>query len=195
MNGNKLNFLLSTVKALAAAVIPLVFVSSCNEGAARLEVDIREHLDPVTRIVMEKVPGLPSDSAGAPFYSWRENAVMISLPRETRVALDVNNATLNFEAEIRSDGFAGEAEVTVYLCAGPQVYSDPDAFVVTRRGTLPGDFRIEATDSRIARIFSRDRAYAGLKVSFFSSGESGYDTVYMTIGRFTVLLSGVQNRY
>ena len=72
----------------------LFFISStgCNEGSARLEVDLLEFLDPVSPIVLEKIPGMPSDSAGMPFFTWRENSTTVYLPRESRIALDVESA-------------------------------------------------------------------------------------------------------
>ena len=96
---------------------------------------------------------------------------------------------------MRSDDFSGEAEVTLYLSATPQVYADPDAFNISSRSAAPGIFRIETSDDRLRHIFSREQAYVGLKVRFFSPADSVEATVDLTINRFTVLLSGLQDKY
>ncbi len=180
-------------RTLAAAALSALLAAGCNNGAARIEVDLLDYVSPGASILVDNVPSTGSESER--YFSWRIDPTTVSMPLGTSRILDVDHVELTFEGNLSADK-ASEAELVIFLSDGSaQVYADSLAFTLSSRASLPAHFKLTSSDPRLNGIFGRERCYLGLRLTFIRPADSGTAVAQLSIGKFSALVTGRQTRY
>ncbi|MCE5271518.1 hypothetical protein LLH00_09580 [bacterium] len=180
-------------RALIAALLSALLAAGCNNGAARIEVDLLDHVNPGASILVENVGSGGPESER--YFSWRIDPSTVDMPLGTSKSLDVDRVELTFEGDLSADK-AAQAELTIFLDDGSsQVYSDSLAFTLSSRASLPAHFKLTSIDPRLNRIFGRERFFLGLRLTFIRPSDSGTAVAELAIGKFSALVTGRQVRY
>ncbi len=97
-------------------------------------------------------------------YTYSMMPVMLSLELAGFELTELESAALNFRMSLEPEGFYGTASVTLYLSPLTDVYSDPEALVLSSKKVLPATFEMSSSDRLLAFYLEQEVFYLAYKV-------------------------------